>query len=400
MTAAATRRSLPDLLAWMERLRQRGAVHHDDSQQCWQVLGHPEASTVLAEHTTFSSDVGGLAPRSAEIELFRRGNFLRSDPPEHRRLRGLASHAFTPRTVAGLAPHIADITSELLDATGDRGRIDLIDELAYPLPVIVIAELLGLPANDRPMFRRWADLMFDRAATNPDESLTRLAEANTRAIAPVVRDMNAYLLEHIRRARAHPGNDLTTRLVQAEIDGQRLVDEEIVGFVGLLLLAGHITTTATLGNTVLTLDQHPRAAAEVRADADLLPAVIEESLRLRTPFPRLLRQTSRPAQLGGADIPAGSMVAVWLAAANRDERVFPDPDRFDPHRSPNPHLAFGHGIHFCLGAPLARLEARIALGLLLARFRDIQVATDAPVEQRDPWTMVSLNKLPLDVRRR
>ena len=177
--------------------------------------------------------------------------------------------------------------------------------------------------------------------------------------------MNAYFLEHIRSRRADPGTDLTSKLVQAEVDGERLADEEIVGFVGLLLLAGHITTTATLGNSVLSFQDNPDAAAEVRADPALLPAAIEEVLRVRTPFPRLARITTVDTEVGGVRIPAGQIVLPWLAAANRDERVFADPDRFDVHRKPNPHLSFGHGIHFCLGAPLARLEARVALRLLL-----------------------------------
>ncbi|WP_026239431.1 cytochrome P450 [Parafrankia discariae] len=405
----AVHRSLPDLLCWLDGLRRRGQVHRDDRQRCWHVLGHPEANAVLADHRSFSSDLRDLLPRREdlaeddlpdEMELFQRGNFVRLDPPEQHRLRGLASRAFTPRTVAGLAPRIAEVTTELLDATGGRTRLELIDDLAYPLPVIVIAELLGLPAADRPMFRRWADALFDREVTDPEQPLTELAAANTRTAGPVLREMNAYLLDRIRACRAHPGDDLIGRLVQVEADGQRLADEEIVGFVGLLLLAGHITTTATLGNAVLALDEHPGAVAELRAEPALLPAAIEEVLRLRTPFPRLVRRAVTDTRVGDEVIPAGAVVTIWLTAANRDERVFADPDRFDPRRAPNPHLAFGHGVHFCLGAPLARLEARTALGILLDRYSDIAVATDAPVRHRDPWTMVSVNSLPLDVHSR
>ncbi|MDT3442896.1 MULTISPECIES: cytochrome P450 [unclassified Pseudofrankia] len=395
-------RSLPGLVAWLERSRQQGQVHHDDRQRCWQVLGHPEVSAVLADHLTFSSDLGDLMPRQQDLDLFARGNFVRMDPPRHDRLRGLVSRVFTSRTVAGLAPRIAAVTAELLDAADERDgdRLDLIDELAYPLPVIVIAELLGLPAADRPMFRRWVDDLFDRVDTGPDKSLPRLAEQTVREAAPTVREMNTYLLDRIRAARSRPADDLTSRLVAAEVDGERLADEEIVGFVGLLLIAGHITTTATLGNTVLCLDEHPDAAAQVRADRTLLPAAVEETLRLRTPFPRLARRAAIDAAVGGTVIPAGELVVAWLTAANRDERVFADPERFDLHRRPNPHLTFGHGIHFCLGAPLARLEANIALGILLDRYRDIAVATDPPVRHRDPWTMVGVARLPLEVRPR
>ncbi|MGC9668303.1 cytochrome P450 [Planosporangium sp. 12N6] len=392
------RYTLPEFLAWLERLRERGPVHYDERQQCWQVLGHPEAGAVLADPATFSSDLTDLFPPQEDMDLFQRGNFVRMDPPRHRMLRGLVSQAFTPKMVAGIEPRIAEVTTELLDAAGGD-RLELIEDLAYPLPVVVIAELLGIPTSDRPVFRRWADALFERNNVDPDESLTRMSEEAVKTVAPTMREMNAYLLDHIRARRAAPGDDLTSKLLRAEVDGQRLDDEEIVGFVGLLLLAGHITTTATLGNTVLGFDEHPDAAAEVRADPALLPAAIEEVLRFRTPFPRLARRTTVDATVGDTVIPAGSVVIVWLAAANRDERVFARPDRFDIHRAPNPHLTFGHGIHFCLGAPLARLEARIALRILLERYRDIRVADDAPVELRNPWVMVAVKTLPLEVSR-
>ncbi|GAA1820458.1 cytochrome P450 [Planosporangium flavigriseum] len=393
------RRSLPDFLAWLEQLRQRGRVHYDDRQQCWHVLGHPEANEVLADPATFSSDLGDLLPKQEDMELFQRGNFVRMDPPRHRMLRGLVSQAFTPRVVAGLEPRIAEVATELLDASGGAEHLDLIEELAYPLPVIVIAELLGIPPDDRPVFRRWADALFERTNVDPDGSLTRIGEEAVTSVAPTLREMNSYLLDHIRTRRADPGDDLTSALLRAEVDGQRLDDEEVVGFVGLLLLAGHITTTATLGNAVVSFDEHPDAAAEVRAEYGRLPAAIEEVLRHRTPFPRLGRRATRDTEVGGVAIPAGAIVVPWLTAANRDERVFAEPDRFDIHRHPNPHLTFGHGIHFCLGAPLARLEAKVALEILFRRYRDIAVAGDAPVEYRNPWVMISVTKLPLEVTR-
>jgi cytochrome P450 len=389
---------LPDLFAWLERARLDGPVHYDDRQRSWTVLGHPEVSDVLADPVRFSSDLSELLPRQEDLELFQRGNFVRMDPPRHDRLRRLVSQAFTPKMVAGLGPRIAEITSGLLDARAGEGRFDLIDALAYPLPVIVIADLLGLPASDRPLFRRWADNLLERSDAGPDESLSQLlSEEAVARFAPAMREMNGYLLKHIRSRRASPADDLTSALVRAEVDGVGLSDEEIIGFVGLLLIAGHITTTATLGNTVLCFDEHPDAAAAVRADPALLPVAIEEALRLRTPFPRLARRTTADTALGDADIRAGALVVAWLAGANRDERVFPDPDRFDVHRSPNPHLAFGHGIHFCLGAPLARLEAKIALGILLQRYREIVLDPGDPVSYRNPWMMVGPTRLPVTV---
>jgi cytochrome P450 len=389
-----TRSTFEDFLAWLEASRAQGQVHFDDKQQCWHVLGHPEASTVLNDPAAFSSDLGALQPIQDDLALFQRGNFVNMDPPQHRKLRTLVSQAFTPRVVADLEPRIAELTTQLLDEAGER--FDLIDALAYPLPVIVIAELLGIPASDRGLFRTWADVLLGQE-TDPEQNLREVSEQALTAVAPTMREMNAYFLEHIRSRRAGPGDDLTSRLVQAEVDGERLADEEIIGFVGLLLIAGHITTTATLGNSVLSFQEHQDAIAQIRADPTLLPAGIEEVLRVRTPFPRLGRVARVDAQVGGVRIPAGQLVMPSLAAANRDGRVFTEPHRFDIHRRPNPHLTFGHGIHFCLGAPLARLEARVALRLLLERYRDVEVADDE-VRHRSPWTMVAVTSLPLQVR--
>ncbi|MEV0564161.1 cytochrome P450 [Dactylosporangium sp. NPDC050588] len=392
-----TTRTLPDLFTWLEHARLAGDVHYDERQRSWLVLGHPEVTAVLGDPHRFSSDLGDLLPRQEDLELFRRGNFVQMDPPRHDSLRRLVSRAFTPRVVAGLAPRITAVTEELLGEVADARRFDLVDDLAYPLPVIVIAELLGIPAEDRPVFRRWADALFERPEIGPDDPLTRMMdEQRVRAVAPVLREMNEYLLRHVRARRAAPGDDLTSGLVHAEADGEQLDDEEIIGFVGLLLLAGHITTTATLGNTVATLDQHPDAAAQLRADPALVPDAIEEVLRLRTPFPRLARRATADTAVGGVTVPEGDVVVAWLAAANRDARVFADPARFDIRRDPNPHLTFGHGIHFCIGAPLARLEARIAMELLLRRYRTIAVDTGAAMF-RNPWVMLSPTKLPVEV---
>ena len=382
----------PALLDWLRRMRDDQPVWRDGTG-IWHVFRHADVETVIRDPATFSSNSGRIFPAARPVQ---RGMLTAIDPPEHRSLRRLVSAAFTPRTVAGLEPRIRQVTRELLDPAGER--FDLVDTLAFPLPVIVIAELLGIPSTDRPTFRRWADTLFDQANIDPEDSLQKVGEEAVASVAPTIREMNTYLLDYIRSRRANPGQDLTSKLLQAEVDGERLDDQEIIGFVGLLLLAGHITTTATLGNTIVSFEESPNAAKEIRADPSPLPAAIEEVLRYRTPFPRLARIATTNAQVGDVEIPAQGVILVWLTAANRDARVFPDPNRFDIHRKPNPHLTFGHGIHFCLGAPLARLEAKVALRIMLDRYRGITVATDAPVEYRNPWLMVSVNKLPLDVR--
>src|SRR3954471_7390469 len=303
-----TRSTFEDFLAWLEDSRARGQVHYDDRQECWQVLGHPEAGTVLSDPTVFSSDLSALQPQQDDFVLFQRGNFVRMDPPQHRKLRTLVSQAFTPRVVADLEPRIAELTGELLDRAGER--FDLVDALAYPLPVIVIADLLGVPVSDRALFRRWADALLGQEI-DPDRSLREVGEQAVTAVAPVMHEMNRYFLEFIRSRRADPGEDLTSKLVQAEVDEERLADEEIVGFVGLLLIAGHITTTATLGNSMICFRNAPDAVPAIRADPALLPTAIEEVLRVRTPFPRLARLTRTDTEVGGVRIPAGQVVMPW-----------------------------------------------------------------------------------------
>src|ERR671921_182320 len=282
-----TRPTFDEFVAWLEAGRDQGQVHFDEHQQCWHVLGHPEASTVLSDPAVFSSDLTSLQPAQDDFALFQRGNLVRMDPPRHRTLRALVSQAFTPRVVADLEPRIAALTTELL----------------------------GVPTSDRALFRRWADVLLGQEI-DPDQSLVEAGEQAVSAVAPVIREMNEYFLAHIRSRRRRPGSDLTSRLVQAEVDGERLAYEEIVGFVGLLLIAGHITTTATLGNAVLAFSDEPEAAAAVRADPALLPAAIEEVLRLRTPFPRLARLTTTEAWAGDARIPAGDRKSTRLNSSH------------------------------------------------------------------------------------
>jgi cytochrome P450 len=381
-----------EMFAWFRAMRQSQPVYLDE-HDLWHVFDHADVVRVLSDPATFSSDDRAFNPPQQDIDLFAKGSIVNMDPPRHRQLRRVLSGVFTPRVVAGLAPRVEQIATTLLDEVAGRESFDLVDALAYPLPVTVIAELLGVPAHDLPQFRRWAEGLFSvqvGASTLPDEQTNAL-------IAPIIAEMNGYLLEHIRQRRAAPGDSLLGRLATAQVDGAALEDDEIVGFAGILLLAGHITTTALLGNTVLCLGRFPEAAAQVRADPTLLPKAIEEVLRFRTPFPRLGRVTSREVRLGGRLVPARRLVMPWIGAANRDPARFRDPERFDLHRDGLGQLAFGHGIHFCIGAPLARLESRIAVDLLLRRYGDIVVDT-TNVDYHNPWAMVAVKALCVRVR--
>ncbi|MFC1411900.1 cytochrome P450 [Streptacidiphilus sp. N1-12] len=389
---------LEDMPDRWQRLRQAGPVRYEESQGVWQVLDYANVAAVLADPATYSSDLSSLAPTQEDFETFRQGNFVGMDPPEHRRLRALVSQAFTPRVVQGLAPRIEALCAQLLDAVADRDRFDLVDALAYPLPIIVIAELLGVPPEEHRLFQEWASVLFggDLLGESPDMAdLERALEA----IAPTIREMNGYVLGHIRNRRAHPGDDLTSQLIAAEVDGVRLEDQQIVGFVALLLVAGHVTTTALLGNAVVTFDRYSGTDAALRADPDRLPLAIEEVLRWLPPFPELGRRVTRPVVLGGHELPADTLVMVHLGAANRDPARFEAPEVFDVTRHPNPHLTFGHGIHFCFGAPLARLEARIALRMLQERFRSVAVPSYEDVTYQNPAAIVAVRQLPVEVVR-
>ncbi|MDQ4010218.1 MAG: cytochrome P450 [Actinomycetota bacterium] len=358
------------LLPWLREMRDEHPVWRD-TYGIWHVFRYADVHRAISETQVFSSNTARVVPAAQRLSA---GNLLQTDPPRHHTLRRLIGAAFSPKVVTGLAPRIAEVTHELLNATGGAAEFDLVPALAYPLPVIVIAELLGLPTSDRELFRSWADGLFKQDTADPNDPEL------TRKIDDATADMLAYLAGHCTDRRAHPRQDLISRLAEVEADGERLSDEEVVNFSVVLLLAGHITTTALLGNIVLCLDKHPDVWAELHADRSLVEATIEEVLRYRSSFTQVGRVTMADTELGGRVIPADAIVTPWLLSANRDEREYTDPDRFDIHRSGNHHLAFGHGIHFCIGQLLARVEARVAVGVLLDRYAEIRLAPGVPLE--------------------
>jgi cytochrome P450 len=358
----------------------------------WMIFDYAGVRRALDDHEHFSS---GASPSGATDHPLPWMIFY--DPPRHTKLRALVSRAFTPRSIAMLEPRIAAISRELLDAVISRGagEFDLVADYAAPLPMMVIAEMLGIPSSEREKFKRWSDTILGLS-----ETISGDAQAGAKAGAKyldVTEEMEAYLIDVLATFRSAPKDNLLHRLALAEVDGQRLTHKEILGFFQLLLLAGSETTINLIGNCVICLLDHPGQLARLRERMDLVPSAIEEVLRFRSPLQAVFRATRREVEMHGQVIPAGKLVLPIIGSANRDEAVFAEPDRFDIARDPNPHVAFGHGIHFCLGAALARLEAKVALPDLLGRLKTLERASAEPWPPRGAFHVHGPARLALRV---
>ena len=320
----------------------------------------------------------------------RARDMLFQDPPDHTRLRALVSRAFTPRVVEVMRPHIQEIVDGLLDRVDGARAMDVIEDLAYPLPVTVICEMLGVPAADQDIFKTWS--------TDIARSLdAAILPADSDAI-PRGRDARLGLADYFRSLiatrRKDPKPDLLSALIAAEEEGNKLSEGELVSTCMLLLIAGHETTVNLIGNGLLALLQHPDQLRALRDDPGLIQTGVEELLRFDGPVQRTGRMTTAEVEIGDKRIPRDSVVVSVIGAANRDPKQFADPDRLDVSRKDNRHIAFGFGIHFCLGAPLARLEGQIALGTLLRRMPKLALVSDVP-EWRESSTLRGLKSLPV-----
>jgi cytochrome P450 len=346
----------------------------------WMIFDYEGVRRALTDVETFSSRVP--APQW----------FIFLDPPVHTKLRGLISRAFTPGVVAGQEARIREISRTLLDAHADRGEIDLATEYSAPFAMRVISGMIGIPEAEWARFRAWSDVIMRLSFSRSGGEEAEQALADYRATTA---EMSVWLGETIAERLRDPQPDLLTRLVEAEVEGQRLSSNDILGFIQLLIAAGQETTANLISNTMLALLENPGELELLRSNPELLPGAIEEGLRFRSPLQWLMRVPRRDIEMHGQTIPAGKLVLAVAGSANRDEKHFPNPGRFDIRREPNLHLGFGHGIHSCLGAALARLEMRIALSDLLERFRSFELAGRTPWVPRQALNVLGPASLPI-----
>jgi len=359
-----------------DRIRDTGRVLWVEELGRWLVTGHREALAVLG-HSRASSDrrrYEDTPPGGAGNGGFRPGGLPFVDPPEHTRLRALVQQAFTPRAVEQLRPEVERLTDELLAAAGERGEADLIADFAGPLPAIVLAELLGIPPGDQELFRSWAMKIIE---TIDPVSHRVLPGDGDQART----DMTGYLTQVIAERRRRPADDLISGMVHAEESGQRLSGDELLEMCLLLAIVGLETTTNLIGNGMSALLSHPAELHRLRAEPGLTKRAVEELLRYDAPVQLAGRVAVDDIELDGQTLRPGQVAGLVLGAANRDPDAFPHPDRLDLTRSPNNHLAFGRGTHFCLGAPLARLEGPIAIAALVTRFPKVRPAGEAKRRQ-------------------
>jgi cytochrome P450 len=369
-------RMLADPYPYYARLRSTAPVYWLDQVGAWVLTRYADVTAVLRS-AHVSSDRANKAPTlpgpdHQALKEVRACSMLDADPPRHTRLRLLVNKAFTPRTVEELAPFIRAFVDKALDSA--RGRMDLMADLAFPLSATVIAEMLGVPAEDRDRFKQWSDDTSAAASNLP----SNLSPEVLRKSGEGIRALQAYFRDTIARRRAEPGDDLISSLIRAQEEGDRLSDQELLANCVLLLNAGHETTTNLIGNGTYALLRHPEQMKRLRDDPSLIPTAVEELLRYDSPAQFTNRFLTADMALGGKTLRAGQMVLLVLAAANRDPEAFPNPDKLDVGRPNNKHVAFGLGSHFCLGAPLARLEGRLVFEALLRCAPNLRLDGPAP----------------------
>ena len=368
----------------LEKYRQARAtqpVAFDAQFNQWNVYRYADTLRVLNDPAVFTSERGGAMALPSIVGM---------DGGRHRKLRSLVTLAFTPRMVEQLGPRITAVAEDLLEEVRRQGRFDVIQQFAYPLPIRIIAEMLGIPVEDQATFHRWSETLIAGPRTD-----ARRGHSSAGERAQTLVELNQYLAGQIDRRRKQPGADLISRLLAAEVDGDRLNEGDLVEFCRLLLIAGYETTACQIGTAILAMVEMPEVAAQLRADPALLPGAVEEIVRCFPSVAATVRVALSDVELAGTAISRGQSLILWTGSANYDESLFADPERFDIRRSPNRHLGFGQGPHFCLGAPLARLEVRMALGLFLQKFPNLRREPSETLESVDSPFLLGVKHLHL-----
>jgi pimeloyl-[acyl-carrier protein] synthase len=356
------------------------------------IARYDDVVAVLHDHERFTVRRPEIPFRERIDPFGGAPTILTADPPVHSRLRKLVSKAFTPRRVRELEPRIREITTELLSYATESSEFEVMAALANPLPVIVIAELLGVSAGDHAQFKQWSNDMISSFGQD-------MAAGPSPAGIAARDELRRYLAEAIKQRSANPADDLISALIAARDESDALSENELLAFVVLLLLAGNETTTNLIGNGLLALSRHPEQQQRLRDNREMIPKAIEEMLRYDPPVQMTLRIPTATTNVGGTELAAGSLAFVLLAAANRDPAHFSHPEEFDVGREPNEHVSFGEGIHFCLGAPLARLEGVIAIEAMLEKFPRLRLANpSAKLEYRGSMALRGLSELRLSAR--
>ena len=370
------------------RLRARSPVHYSRLLRSLLVSRYADVNRILRDHIHFSSDPDQRRVVKAVYKIPKRErSILLMDPPDHTRLRALVNKAFTRNAIRALEPRIRTLMEELLDAIEDPSNFDLIQTVAIPLPVLVIAEMLGIPREDLVRFRRWSA----QRARLLEPILTK---AERKTAEQATKELDDYFLSIIRMRRAEPQDDILTRLVQAEEQGDNLNEQEMINMLRLLLIAGNETTTNLIGNGMLALLRHPAQYQALNDDPDLIPAAVDELLRYDSPVQMTLRCALEDGDINGTPVRAGQDIIVLNGSANRDPAAFDNPDRLDFRRAQQEHISFGRGIHHCLGSMLARMEGHIAFEMLLERYGMLRLLTARPLF-RNSIVLRGLEALPV-----
>ena len=381
---------------WYEEMRKTDPVYFNPQADMWNVFLYEDVKRVLEDKEYFSN----IMPNKKESPFAR--SIIGMDPPKHTQIRSIVNRSFTPKILKEWEPRIHKITVDLLTRISKSKIFDIVHDLFYPLPVIVIAEMLGVSANDMDKFKRWSDIVVSSPSNDNPDYLTDFFKKRSQ----VEKELSDFFEDIIQTKRVQSkkgsdSNDLISLLVKNEEEEGQISGEELAPFCKLLLVAGNETTTNLLGNALYSFIEHPDSYQQIKKDVFLIPKAIEEVLRYRSPAQRIVRRVKQDIHLKGKQLKIDQVVSAWVGSANRDSLQFNDADKFNIHRKQNPHLAFGHGIHFCLGAPLARLEAKIVLTELFKIYDTFSfIENDSPVPIQNSNSIYGLVSLPVQGQKR